>query len=245
LDGFSAQFDFTVFTENRFLNHLLHLGNGDNDVINRFQGLALDDESSLVLKLYEPLPTSIQPNQLVWVSKLQTDPIVETVTIVGDDEKYCPPLKGANFSLEPDNGIGYQVFDDLLASGSVTQTALIREYTNKTGIDTSKLNIQYSSGSEFVFDNFVHFGSAEERIKNFLYKVQVLESYETNYEDLTGSDIVLGSLETEDGYIILTEVGLELESEAPTLTTETQLEANSVLTKIDELIGTFDAFEKF
>ena len=245
LDGFASQFDFNVFSEGKYLNHLLHLGEGDNDIITTWQGLKLEDESSLILKLYEPLPTSIQPNQKVWISKLQTEPLIETITIVGQDDEYCPPLKGANFSLEVDNGIGYQIFDDLLASGSVTQTSLIREYTNQLGIDTKKLNIQYHSGSEFVFENFVHFGSAEERIKNFLYKVQVLESYETNYEDLTGSDIVLGSLETEDGYIILTEAGIELESEAPTLTAETQLEATSVLDKIDELISSFDAFEKF
>ena len=245
LDGFSSQFDFNVFKENKYLNHLLHLGDGDNDIITRFQGLALDDESSLILKLYEPLPTSVQPNQKVWISKLQTEPIIETITIVGQDDEYCPPLQGANFSLEEDNSIGYQIFDDLVASGSASQTSLIREYTRKTGIDTEKLNIQYSSGSQFVFDNFVHFGSAEERIKNFYYKIQVLESYEENYEDLTGANIVLGSLETEDGYVILTEVGIQLESEAPSITTEIQLEANSVLQKIDNVILSFDAFEKF
>jgi len=245
LDGFSSQFDFNVFKESKYLNHLLHLGNGDNDIITRFQGLSLPDESSLILKLYEPLPTSVQPNQKVWISKLQTEPIIETITIVGQDDHYCPPLQGANFSLEQDSSIGYQIFDDLVASGSASQTSLIREYTQKSGVDTEKLNIQYSSGSQFVFDNFVHFGSAEERIKNFYYKVQLLESYETNYEDLTGANIVLGSLETEDGYIILTETNIELESEAPSITTEIQLEANSVLEKIDSVILTFDAFEKF
>lgn len=170
----------------------------------------------MILKLYEPLPTSVQPNQKVWISKLQTEPIIETITIVGQDDEYCPPLQGANFSLEQDSSIGYQIFDKV-ASGSASQTSLIREYTQKSGVDTEKLNIQYSSGSQFVFDNFVHFGSSEERIKNFYYKVQLLESYETNYEDLTGANIILGSLETEDGYIILSEVGLELEWEKQAL----------------------------
>ena len=33
--------------------------------------------------------------------------------MVGDTTQNCPPLKGPNFSLEIDNGIGYQVFDEL------------------------------------------------------------------------------------------------------------------------------------
>ena len=252
LDGFSSQFQFNVFTENRFLNHLLHLGNGDNDIITRFQGLALDDESSLILKLYEPLPTSIQPNQKVWISKLQTDPIIETVTIVGEDDHYCPPLKGANFTLEPDNGIGFQIYDDLIASGSTTSTNLINNYTTQLDVDFKKLNIQFASGSTgevFRFDNFTHYGSAAEKIKNFYYKLQTLETYQANYNDLTEYEIVLGSLEAEggayDGFTIISEDGIELLQEAPNFTTETRLQAQKVLEKINIVIQSFDTFERY
>jgi len=252
LDGFSSQFDFNVFKESKYLNHLLHLGNGDNDVITRFQGLSLPDESSLILKLYEPLPTSVQPNQKVWISKLQTEPLIETITIVGQDDHYCPPLKGANFALEPDNGIGYQIYDELLASGSATSTNLINNYTTQLDVDFKKLNIEFASGSTgeiMRFDNFTYYGSAAEKIKNFYYKLQTLESYQSNYNDLTEYEIVLGSLEAEggayDGYTIISEFGVELLQEAPSYTTETRIQAEKVLDKINNLIQSFDAFEKY
>ena len=45
---------------------------------------------------------------------------------------------------------------------------------SQNNIDTEKLNIQYVSGSSYTFDQFVHFGSAAERLKNFYYKINIL-----------------------------------------------------------------------
>jgi hypothetical protein len=255
VEGFTSQFDFDVFDTGKLLTHLLHLGNGDNKIVTTWVGLKDDGEyadTSLILKLYEPLPTSVQPNQQTWISKIQAEPIVETITLVGDSVDYCPPLKGANFQLEPDNGIGYQIYDDLLGSGSETSNSLINKYTNGIGIDTENLNIQYSSGSigeVFLFDNFVHFGSAEERIKNFYYKIQLLETYESTYEDLTGFDVVLGTITTEEGFELVAEGstydGFSILGEVPNFTTETKIQAEKVLAKINGVIQTFDGFEKY
>jgi hypothetical protein len=252
-EGFISQFTNCNFDESKYLTHLLHLGNGNNKVITTWVG----SNDSLILKLYEPLPTSVQTNDKVFITKIQANPIIETVTLVGDNIDYCPPLKGANFSLEVDNGIGYQVYDDLLASGSTTNTSLVREYISKTGIDTEKLNIEYVSGSDYTFDNYVHFGSAEERIKNFWYKIELLESYQSKYNDYSVSDVQLGYMLAEytatgsegtryDGYTIITDsddLGLELESITQTATSIIQ--ANQQLDNINNLIGTFDGFEMF
>ncbi len=217
IDAFVAQLDDTIFeNENsKYLTHLLHLGQGNNKVITTWTG----DGDSLILKLYEPLSTTIQPNQQVWISKIQTNPIVETITITGESDKYCPPLKGPNFSLEPDNGIGYKIFDELIASGSTTSTNLANKYLSTNGIDTSELNIQYTSGSEFVWDNFVHFGSAEERINNFLYKVQLIETYQNKYDNLISSS-ASGSFYLEK-------------------------EKESIQTNIANVVNIFDGFEKY
>ena len=74
-EGFISQFDKCEFDDSKFLTHLLHLGDGDNKVITTWTGLvenpeAKNGDSSLILKLYEPLPTSILTNQKVWISKL-------------------------------------------------------------------------------------------------------------------------------------------------------------------------------
>jgi len=217
IDGFVSQLDDTIFeNENsKYLTHLLHLGEGNNKVITTWTG----DGDSLILKLYEPLSTTIQPNQQVWISKIQASPIVETITISGESDKYCPPLKGPNFSLEPDNGVGYKIFDELIASGSTTSTSLANRYLSTNGIDTSELNIHYVSGSEFIWDNFVHFGSAEERVNNFLYKVQLIETYQNKYDNLISSS-ASGSF--------------YLEKEKETLQTN-----------IANVVNIFDGFEKY
>jgi hypothetical protein len=181
-DGFISQFDSTIFENetSKYLTHLLHIGNGDNKVITTWVG----SDGSLILKLYEPLATSVQTNQQVWISKLQSQPIVETITINGIDEIYCHPLKGPNFTLEQSNGIAYQVYDDLIASGSATSNDLVTRFLESSGIDTTKLNIQYVSGSNYKFSNFTNFSSAEERVNNFFYKVELIETYKEKYEGL-------------------------------------------------------------
>jgi hypothetical protein len=242
-EGFITQFSNFKFEDSKFLTHLLHLGNGDNKVITTWVG----SENSLILKLYEPLPTSVQANDKVWITKVQADPIIETITLVGGDVDYCPPLKGPNFGLEPDNGIGYQVYDDLLASGSTTNTSLVQNYVSKLGIDTEKLNIEYTTGSEYYFENFVHFGSSEERIKNFWYKIQLLETYQAKYNSLSTSNVELGYLLAEggsyDGYVIISEDDIPLQLQSVSINTNSLIEANKQLDNINNLIGTFDGFE--
>lgn len=244
-EGFIKQFTNCNFDDSKYLTHLLHLGNGDNKVVTTWVG----SEDSLILKLYEPLPASVQLNDKVWITKIQANPIIETITLVGDDVDYCAPLKGPNFGLESDNGIGYQVYDELLASGSTTNTSLVQKYISKSGIDTEKLNIEYVTGSEYYFDNFVHFGSAEERIKNFWYKIELLESYQTKYNSLTTSNVELGYVlaegSTYDGYVIITEDDSSLGLDSTTITAASVIEANKQLDNINNLIGTFDGFEKW
>ena len=244
-EGFISQFSNCEFDESNYLTNLLHLGDGNNQVITTWVG----SEDSLILKLYEPLPANITTNQKVWITKIQSKPIIDTINLVGDGDLSCPPLQGPNFSLEVDTGLGYQVYDDLLASGSVTNTSLIQKYITNTGIDTEKLNIQYEIGSDFNFDNFVHFGSAEERIKNFWYKIELLESYQAKYIQLTTTEIELGFVLAEgsgqDGYVIIDESGDNLQLDGSTESAVTAVESVKQLDNINKLIGSFDGFENY
>jgi hypothetical protein len=187
LEAFESQFDDidskTPDDTSKYLTHLVHLGDSNNKVITTWTG----SNGTLILKLYEPLDTTVQPNQQVWISKLQSNPIIDTLTLVGVNESFCPPLKGPNFALEVDNGFGYKVYDDLLASGSTTSTDLLNKYLQDQNIDTTNLNIQYTSGSDYLFNNFINFSSAEERVNNFLYKIQLIENYQSKHIALTGS----------------------------------------------------------
>jgi hypothetical protein len=68
-----------------------------------------------------------------------------------------------------DNSVGYQIYEELIASGSQTSTELVNKYGQRSDIDTTKLNIQYDTGSDLYFQNFINFGSSAERINNFIY----------------------------------------------------------------------------
>ncbi len=258
-EGFISQFDSSIFDDetSKYLTHLLHLGDGDNKVITTWEG----DADSLILKLYEPLPTSVQPNQQVWISKIQSNPIVETINISGVDTSFCAPLKGPNFSIDPDNGIGFQVFDELIASGSHTSTDIFNKLTEQTTIDTIKLNIQYASGSAYTWENFVHFGSALERVENFYYKVQVLQEYQAKYISLMQTAFPIGYVLTEDAggdgtpelvgdeRLIAEQIDpiLGLQYEVPQVLPAPYalLEAERIAEKINNLVKGFDGFEYF
>ena len=118
-DGFD--FDTTLFDDDtsKYLTHLAHFGDGDNKLITTWDTddqtfaeyssnnlLQLPDPNSktggfdaLVLKMYEPLPKDVQPNQELWVSKIVTRPVIEEVSIIDDSEEYCVTIKGPNFMV--------------------------------------------------------------------------------------------------------------------------------------------------
>ena len=259
-EGFLRQLNPSVFAEenSKYLTHLLHLGDGNNKIITTWTG----DRESLILKLYEPVSTAIQPNDQVWISKIQSNPIIETITISGIDTNVCPPLKGPNFSIEPDTGLGFEVFADLIASGSTSSDAIANRYLESVGIDTRKLNIQYSSGSFYTFENFSHFGSATERAENFFFKMQLIERLKNRYDALAATtftppyELYEGGLTAEstgsheivltlDGAQILTEDGLyDILWEVQQFSSPNQAnEAKKVLADLNSAIRNLDGFE--
>jgi hypothetical protein len=250
VDGFISQLNTASLVDesSKYLNHLLHLPN-DNKLITTWLG----SEGSLILKLYEPLSTAIQPNQQVWISKLQSDPIIETINISGENESFCPPLKGPNFSLEENNGVAYQILDDLIASGSITSNDIVNNYLEGTNVNTTKLNLQYVSGSDYTFKAFSHFGSAEERAANFFYKVKLLETYKAKYEALIATTFIPpydgydGGILTENGFQVITEDGLfDVQWEIAQSSGVNQAgEAKKVLNTINGILRNFDGFENF
>lgn len=250
VDGFISQLNTASLVDesSKYLNHLLHLPN-DNKLITTWLG----SEGSLILKLYEPLSTAIQPNQQVWISKLQSDPIIETINITGENVSFCPPLKGPNFSLEENNGVAYQILDDLIASGSITSNDIVNKYLEGTTVNTTKLNLEYVSGSDYTFKSFSHFGSAEERAANFFYKVKLLETYKAKYEALIATTFIPpydgynGGILTENGFQVITEDGLfDVQWEIAQSSGVNQAgEAKKVLNTINGILRNFDGFENF
>ena len=195
--AFEASFNESILKEevSKFLTHYIHLGDGDNKLIatwgidkETFSTYSEDqttgtrsktkEEKALVLKLYEPLPREIEPNQTLWISKIQSIPIIEQVTIIDELNSECTPLR-PNFNVSVSDDIGYQILDDLIKPDSATSTDLVNTYISSSGFSLENLNIQYESSSQIYWENFVKYSSAEERVRNFYYKVQLIEAYNT------------------------------------------------------------------
>lgn len=235
-----------------FLTHYLHLGDGDNRLIGTW---GIDDttfsefrvnpntnrkelfgeaQKSLVLKLYDPLPRNINPNDKIWISKIQSIPLVDRITITDDIINNCTPLT-PNFELDVTDTIGYQILDDLITSGSTSSTDVVNQFVSSSNFSLDNLNIEFVSQSSIInevgtgllleqtgeedynWKEFIKYSSADERVQNFYYKVKLLESYQSKY------DIV----------------------NALTASISTTQEAKSLQFKIGEVKRGFDSFEKY
>jgi hypothetical protein len=235
--SFQEQLNTTILDSetSRYLTHYSHFGDGDNKLISTwgidkdtFSTFITDDETnirttvnevrSLVLKLYEPLENKFQPNQQLWVSKIQSIPVLSQVVITDEDSDSCTLLQ-PNFNLDLGDDIGYQILDDLVASGSVSSTELIEEYLGTNEFSLAKLDLNYLSGSEYNWTEFVKYSSAEERAENFFYKTQTIE-FHTN-----------------------TLIALESSSLATTGSISVQNEITRTEEKIFNIKKGFDAFE--
>jgi len=236
--AFQQELNTKVFDAetSKYLTHYVHFGDGDDKLISSwgidkdtFSTWVENEETSirtqtnevrtLVLKLYEPLPNSFQPNQQLWISKIQSLPVLDQVVITNEVVESCTRLS-PNFNLEIGDDIGYQILDELVASGSTSSTELIESYIGTNEFSLSSLNINYLSDSEYNWVEFVKYSSATERVENFFYKIQLIELYNNTLESLQSSSIATtGSLSVTN-------------------------EISRVNEKISTVIRGFDTFEK-
>ena len=82
-------------------------------------------------------------------------------------------------------------WDNLLSTSSFTSQQLVDKYFSSSyaGVD---LNIDYRE-----YKNYVHFGSAAERLANFKYKMQLLEGYSSS---ISIESTISGSTASVKGY---------------------------------------------
>ena len=235
--AFEYCFDYSQFDEHTspLLTHYLHLGDGENKLISTYgiddetfseytivdetnERKKIKEEKTIVLKLYEPLEGGIDVNDKIWISKIQSIPLIDQITILDDVSSDCIPLT-PNLSLELNDDIGYQIYDDLIASGSTSSEAVIQEFVSGSGFSLDTLELEYTSGSGYQWGNFVKYSSAKERVANFYYKMKLLESYRSKHELLATATGSAGSVSSQN-------------------------EQRRVLGKMSEIKQNFDAFEK-
>ena len=171
--------DENFFSEFRvnFLKNDLYIGL-NVDTIEYEGGLAL------AIKLYEPLPqTYTVKDSFFVVDKISDSIFYEIDSETEEDPIVYPKLREANFNIETDPNYStpskYLNYDELFSYPISSSYYEAYSLFNDKG---AQLSIDYSS-----YDSFIQFSSAEERLRNFKYKLDLINSYENSLSLISDS----------------------------------------------------------
>ena len=133
-----------------------------------------DGNGYIIFKLYEPLPIEYDLKSTFWVVTQVADSAEFNVSINVAPETILDslPIKGPNFKVNIKEKVGqttpYYSYESLLLTSVTSSFQQLKSMMDEKGI---QINVDYSN-----FSNFIHFSSATERLYNFIYKVQLIES---------------------------------------------------------------------
>ena len=174
-DGFT-RYQSYISTKNYY--PIFYLNFGNNQLITANNVAYTEDEEGgyLLIKLYEPLPVQFDLKSQLWIVDKAAESVSFDVTIQVESEvlDQTNRLRGPNFNVQVNNKNGqttpYYNYDNLLSSPVSSSYQKLLSYYQDRSV---AINIDYSN-----FSNFVHFSSAVERVNNFVYKLELIESYQ-------------------------------------------------------------------
>ena len=148
--------------------------------------LNLNTVNEVIVKLSQELPSTININDTLDISLQLVKPYVDNIIIYEglEDPNMVPFFSNPNFNIDLGDNKGaageFESWDSLLDAGLPTRQQIVDKFFSGS-LGNVKLNIDYSD-----LQNFIHFSSAEERVRNFKYKLQLVEGYNTRIQTLTG-----------------------------------------------------------
>ena len=160
-------------TDDYFPDFLLNFGSNQTIIANN---IALD-VATVLIKLYEPLPPQFQIKSTLWV----VEEVAESISYnISFDEEILEELDttislgGPNINLsikdQVNNSTQATSLEELDISSLTGSAQQLKSLFNEKGI---QINVDYN-----YYSNFINFSSIEERIKNFEYKLQQIETYQ-------------------------------------------------------------------
>ena len=157
---------------------------GDNDlyIVTNIDTLEANGKCGITLKLYEPLPSKYTKKAVVQIVEKVSDSIAVNIeTEVEDDNtSVFSKLRQANFDIDLDikssTPTEYFDYNNLFSYSSENSNREIFSLIQENSVD---INIDYGD-----YENFINFSSAEERLKNFKYKISLLETYQSSLDSV-------------------------------------------------------------
>ena len=172
-----------------FLDFYLNFFNNNLVIANNIKLVNEETNNpSLLIKLYEPLPSEFDIKDILYIVTQFDEPSAYQVsfpptTFETVDFVY---MQGPNFSIptktQVNNSSQNLSYTDIISSASTGSQNQIDSLLSQSAINIS---VDYNN-----FSNFIHFSSGQTRIENFYYKVGLIESYNNdlnNLNNVTGS----------------------------------------------------------
>ena len=151
-----------------------------------------DELKTVVVKLYKPLKDGLQPFTCR-IDEMIRESYIDRILLYNlDKPDEQPNFSAPNFKIDLGNygksqGTDLKSWNDLLDTNLSTSQQIIDKYLSGSfgGVD---LNVDYT-----YFGNFVKYSSAVERVNNFKYKLELVESYNKRIKTLqsvSGSEAI-------------------------------------------------------
>ena len=174
LAGFS-QYQSYVAAKNYYTDFYLNFGNNELIIATNVVYTTDTEGSYLLIKLYEPLPIDYDVKTQLWIINKVAESVSFNVDIQIESEEPASQnnLRGPNFKVKVEQKVGqttpYYTYNSLLTSNVSSSFQQLMSYYQDKSV---AINVDYTN-----FENFIHFSSAEERLNNFVYKLNLIESY--------------------------------------------------------------------
>ena len=171
-----------------------YLNLGDN-VLLLGTNIQIDDSNVnnplIFIKLYEPLPDSIERLQNLWIVQKISE------TLVYDCEYIIEPVVDENVEYLAGPNINISIGDEVNSSTPFltkdeiipTSSFYLNQINSLLSSSELSINVDYTNYSDFI-----NYSSPTIRLQNFYYKVSLLEEYQSELNSLVGVDNNSGSV---------------------------------------------------
>lgn len=153
--------------------------------------LETDDGLVVLLKLYSPLADTVFVKDNLTVQEIISDSVLYEITarpVI--DELKVPYIKGPNFNLDiienTNESTSFLNYNDLFSYPVSSSHYELFSLFKNSG---AEIAINHES-----YEDYIHFSSAEERLRNFQYKLQLIELHETELNSISASAANTGSV---------------------------------------------------
>lgn len=172
-----------------FINSYINFG--ENNLIS-IANIATDrTQNTVYIKLFEPLPVEFTVQTLCWISELLSSPYTDTVQVVPlVNNRSSTTLQPPQFDVEKlywkHFESDYKNWTELTSINTdLNELITTNKFRRKYGI---RLNIDFSNLSNFIF-----YSSLQERILNFVYKVELIAWYQEQIDTLSNLNATYNS----------------------------------------------------